>query len=117
MVRNGAGEPGFEVMVGGGLGRTPMIAFTVRDFLPVADLLPYVEAVLSVYNILGRRDNKYKARIKITVHETGREEISRMIEERFLETRPQFGGADPVSYTHLDVYKRQASRHAPSPRW
>jgi sulfite reductase (NADPH) hemoprotein beta-component len=94
MVRNGAGEPGFEVMVGGGLGRTPMIAFTVRDFLPVADLLPYVEAVLSVYNILGRRDNKYKARIKITVHETGREEISRMIEERFLETRPQFGGAD-----------------------
>ena len=94
MVRNDAGEPGFEVMVGGGLGRTPMIAFTVRDFLPVADLLPYVEAVLSVYNILGRRDNKYKARIKITVHETGREEISRMIEERFLETRPQFGGAD-----------------------
>ena len=94
MVRNAAGEPGFEVMVGGGLGRTPMIAFTVRDFLPVADLLPYVEAVLSVYNVLGRRDNKYKARIKITVHETGRDEIARMIEERFLETRPQFGGAD-----------------------
>ena len=94
MVRNAAGEPGFEVMVGGGLGRTPMIAFTVREFLPVADLLPYVEAVLSVYNILGRRDNKYKARIKITVHETGREEISRMIEERFVEMRPQFGGAD-----------------------
>ncbi|OYU40392.1 MAG: sulfite reductase [Pseudorhodobacter sp. PARRP1] len=96
MVRNAAGEPGFEVMVGGGLGRTPMIAFTVRDFLPVADLLPYVEAVLSVYNILGRRDNKYKARIKITVHETGRDEIARMIEERFLETRQQFGGADQV---------------------
>jgi sulfite reductase (NADPH) hemoprotein beta-component len=94
MVRNEAGDSGFEVMVGGGLGRTPMIAFTVRDFLPVADLLPYVEAVLSVYNVLGRRDNKYKARIKITVHETGREEITRMIEERFLETRPQFGGAD-----------------------
>ncbi len=96
MVRNAQGEPGFEVMVGGGLGRTPMIAFTVRDFLPVADLLPYVEAVLSVYNVLGRRDNKYKARIKITVHETGREEISRMIEERFVETRLQFGGADQV---------------------
>ncbi|MGV8952697.1 MAG: nitrite/sulfite reductase [Cypionkella sp.] len=94
MVRNPAGEPGFEVMVGGGLGRTPMIAFTVRDFLPVADLLPYVEAVLSVYNVLGRRDNKYKARIKITVHETGREEMTRLIEERFLETRLQFGGAD-----------------------
>lgn len=94
MVRNASGEPGFEVMVGGGLGRTPMIAHTVRDFLPVADLLPYVEAVLSVYNTLGRRDNKYKARIKITVHETGKEEISRMIEERFDELRPLFGGND-----------------------
>ena len=94
LLRNASGDLGFEVMVGGGLGRTPMIAFTVRDFLPEADLLPYVEAVLSVYNTLGRRDNKYKARIKITVHETGRVEISRMIEERFLEMRPQFGGAD-----------------------
>ncbi len=94
MVRNDAGEPGFEVIVGGGLGRTPMIGHTVRDFLPKADLLPYVEAVLSVYNTLGRRDNKYKARIKITVHETGVEEISRMIEDRFAELRPLFGGND-----------------------
>ncbi len=94
MVRNAAGEPGFEVMVGGGLGRTPMIGITVREFLPEADLLPYVEAVLSVYNTLGRRDNKYKARIKITVHETGAEEITRMVEERFAELRPAFGGAD-----------------------
>ncbi|MDM7930776.1 nitrite/sulfite reductase [Tabrizicola sp.] len=94
MVRNAAGEPGFEVMVGGGLGRTPMIGVTVRDFLPEADLLPYVEAVLSVYNTLGRRDNKYKARIKITVHETGAEEITRMIEARFAELRPLFGGND-----------------------
>ncbi|MDP2079787.1 MAG: nitrite/sulfite reductase [Pseudotabrizicola sp.] len=94
MVKNAVGDSGFEVMVGGGLGRTPMIAHTVRDFLPAADLLPYVEAVLSVYNTLGRRDNKYKARIKITVHETGKEEISRMIEDRFAELRPLFGGAD-----------------------
>ena len=94
MVRNAAGEPGFEVMVGGGLGRTPMIGVTVRDFLPEADLLPYVEAVLSVYNTLGRRDNKYKARIKITVHETGAEEITRMIEARFAELRPLFSGND-----------------------
>ena len=94
MHRNAAGEPGFEVMVGGGLGRTPMIGHTVRDFLAVADLLPYVEAVLSVYNTLGRRDNKYKARIKITVHETGKLEITRMIEARFAELRPLFGGAD-----------------------
>ena len=94
MVRNAAGEPGFEVMVGGGLGRTPMIGVTVRDFLPEADLLPYVESVLSVYNTLGRRDNKYKARIKITVHETGAEEITRMIEARFAELRPLFSGND-----------------------
>ncbi|MEO5613725.1 MAG: nitrite/sulfite reductase [Cypionkella sp.] len=115
MVRNAAGEPGFEVMVGGGLGRTPMIAFTVRDFLPVADLLPYVEAVLSVYNVLGRRDNKYKARIKITVHETGREEISRMIEERFLETRLQFGGADQVLLDDIRAaFAPPAFRNAPT---
>ena len=115
MVRNAAGEPGFEVMVGGGLGRTPMIAFTVRDFLPVADLLPYVEAVLSVYNVLGRRDNKYKARIKITVHETGREEISRMIEERFLETRLQFGGADQALLDDIRAaFAPPAFRNAPT---
>jgi sulfite reductase (NADPH) hemoprotein beta-component len=94
MVRNDAGEPGFEVIVGGGLGRTPIVGTTVRDFLPKADLLPYVEAVLSVYNMLGRRDNKYKARIKITLHETGKEELSRLIEERFEELRPLFGGND-----------------------
>ena len=94
MVRNDAGEVGFEVIVGGGLGRTPMVGMVVRDFLPVEDLLPYVEAVLSVYNILGRRDNKYKARIKITLHETGKAEITRMVEDRFAELRPLFGGND-----------------------
>ena len=94
MHRNAAGEPGFEVMVGGGLGRTPMIGQTAREFLPVADLLPYVEAVLSVYNTLGRRDNKYKARIKITVHEIGLDEIRKLIEDRFAEVRPLFGGND-----------------------
>lgn len=94
MLTDASGAPGFEVMVGGGLGRTPMLGHVVRDFLPVADLLPYVEAVLSVYNMLGRRDNKYKARIKITVHETGRDEMARLIEERFAELRPLFGGAD-----------------------
>ncbi len=88
------GEPGFEVLVGGGLGRTPFIGHKVRDFLAVPDLLPYVEAVLSVYNTLGRRDNKYKARIKITVHETGATEITRMIEERFAEIKPLFRGHD-----------------------
>ncbi|CUH29832.1 Sulfite reductase [ferredoxin] [Jannaschia seosinensis] len=86
------GQLGFEVLVGGGLGRTPMIGKTVRDFLPEADLLPYCEAIVSVYNRLGRRDNKFKARIKITVHETGLDEIRRQVEERFAELRPLFDG-------------------------
>ena len=94
MVRNEAGEAGFEVIVGGGLGRTPMVGKVIRDFLPQADLLPYVEAVVSVWNLLGRRDNKYKARIKITVHEHGIEEISRLVEERFAELRHAFSGID-----------------------
>jgi sulfite reductase (NADPH) hemoprotein beta-component len=103
MVRNAAGEPGFEVIVGGGLGRTPMIGHTVRAFLPKADLLPYVEAILSVYNMLGRRDNKYKARIKITVHETGVEEITRLIEDRFTELRPLFGGNDQALLAEIEA--------------
>jgi sulfite reductase (NADPH) hemoprotein beta-component len=103
MVRNAQGEPGFEVIVGGGLGRTPMVGQTVREFLPKADLLPYVEAVLSVYNTLGRRDNKYKARIKITLHETGKEELSRMIEERFNEIRPLFSGNDQALLSRIEA--------------
>ena len=115
MLRNAAGEPGFEVMVGGGLGRTPMIGVTVRDFLPKADLLPYVEAILSVYNTLGRRDNKYKARIKITVHETGAAEITRMVEERFAELRPQFGGFDQTLLQDIEAaFSPPAFRNAPT---
>ncbi len=114
MVRNAAGEPGFEVMVGGGLGRTPMIGVTVREFLPEADLLPYVEAVLSVYNTLGRRDNKYKARIKITVHETGKEAITEMIEARFAELRPLFGGNDQKLLAEIrEAFAPPAFRNAP----
>ena len=115
MVRNAAGEPGFEVIVGGGLGRTPMIGHTVRDFLPKADLLPYVEAVLSVYNTLGRRDNKYKARIKITVHETGKEEITRLIEDRFAELRPLFGGNDQKLLAEIEeAFAPPAFRNEPT---
>ncbi len=94
MVRNDAGEPGFEVIVGGGLGRTPMAGKIIRGFLPKADLLPYVEAIVSVYNLLGRRDNKYKARIKITVHENGLDRIQELVEARFDTLRVQFGGID-----------------------
>ncbi len=115
MVRNAKGEPGFEVMVGGGLGRTPMIGVTVRDFLPEADLLPYVEAVLSVYNTLGRRDNKYKARIKITVHETGKEAITEMIEARFAELRPLFGGNDQKLLAEIrEAFAPPAFRNTPT---
>ena len=103
MVRDANGTPGFEVIVGGGLGRTPMIGHTVREFLPKADLLPYVEAILSVYNMLGRRDNKYKARIKITVHETGVEEMTRLIEERFAQIRAQFGGHDQALLAEIEA--------------
>mgnify|MGYP006269985055 FL=1 len=94
MVRNAAGQPGFEVIVGGGLGRTPVIGKVIRDFLPKADLLPYLEAILSVYNTLGRRDNKYKARIKITVNETGVDDFRDLVEARFSEIRPEFSGVD-----------------------
>lgn len=101
MVRNAAGEPGYEVIVGGGLGRTPMIGKVLRDFLPVEDLLPYVESVLQVYNRLGRRDNKYKARIKITVHENGIETIRDLVEERFKLQRAAFGGYDQQLFADI----------------
>jgi len=78
--KNAAGELGFAVYVGGGQGRTPMIAKKIRDFLPEEDLLSYTTAILRVYNLNGRRDNKYKARIKILVHETGVEELTRQVE-------------------------------------
>jgi sulfite reductase (NADPH) hemoprotein beta-component len=84
MHRNGAGEIGFEVMVGGGLGRTPFIAKTIKPFLGKRDLLSYVEAVMRTYNQYGRRDNIYKARIKILVHELGAEKFAREVEEEWL---------------------------------
>jgi len=87
IVRNDAGETGFRVYVGGGMGRTPMIAPVIRDFLPKADFLSYMEACLRVYNRYGRRDNMYKARIKILVHEIGRDEYARQVEEEFLHTK------------------------------
>ncbi|MDP3379227.1 MAG: nitrite/sulfite reductase, partial [Brevundimonas sp.] len=115
MVKNAAGETGFEVIVGGGLGRTPMVGMVVRDFLPIEDLLPYVEAVLSVYNVLGRRDNKYKARIKITLHETGREEITRQIEARFAELKPLFVGHDQALLADIRAaFATPAFRNAPT---
>lgn len=83
--KNASGEIGFGVYVGGGQGRTPMVAKLINDFLPVADLLSYITAIMRVYNLHGRRDNKYKARIKILVHETGTEELTRQIDAEFAE--------------------------------
>jgi sulfite reductase (NADPH) hemoprotein beta-component len=78
--KNEKGELGFAVWVGGGQGRTPIIAKKIRDFLPEEHLLSYTTAIMRVYNLHGRRDNKYKARIKILVHETGTEEFARQVE-------------------------------------
>ncbi len=87
MKRDEAGEVGFEVIVGGGLGRTPFIGKTIRDFLPKEHFLSYLESILRVYNQLGRRDNKYKARIKVTLHETGAEEFTRLVDEEWAEIK------------------------------
>jgi sulfite reductase (NADPH) hemoprotein beta-component len=85
--RSDAGETGFEVLVGGGLGRTPFIGKTIKPFVPGRDLLSYVEAILRVYNQYGRRDNIYKARIKILVHELGIEKFAAEVEDEWLAMR------------------------------
>ncbi|WP_395517136.1 nitrite/sulfite reductase [Pseudorhizobium flavum] len=81
--KNDKGALGFAVYVGGGQGRTPLVAKKIRDFLPEEDLLTYTTAIVRVYNLFGRRDNKFKARIKILVHEIGVEEMTRRVEEEF----------------------------------
>jgi sulfite reductase (NADPH) hemoprotein beta-component len=85
--KNAEGETGFEVLVGGGLGRTPFIGKTIKPFVAGRDLLSYVEAIMRVYNQYGRRDNIYKARIKILVHELGIEKFAKEVEEEWLQIR------------------------------
>jgi sulfite reductase (NADPH) hemoprotein beta-component len=85
--KNAEGETGFEVLVGGGLGRTPFLAKTIRPFVHGSDLLSYVEAIMRVYNQYGRRDNIYKARIKILVHELGIEKFAHEVEEEWQQMR------------------------------
>jgi sulfite reductase (NADPH) hemoprotein beta-component len=103
------GEIGFRVFVGGGMGRTPMIAPVIRDFVAAKDLLSYVEACLRVYNRYGRRDNIYKARIKILVHEIGADEYRRQAEEEFLHVKTL--GIDPPQ----GEFDRIAAFFAPPP--
>jgi len=93
--KNGTGEIGFKVLVGGGQGRTPLKGRVVKDFLAVADLLSYLEAVLRVYNLIGRRDNKYKARIKILVHETGLDDLKFLINQEWAYTKNSVGDVKP----------------------
>ena len=83
IVKNSAGEVGYKIIVGGGLGRTPIIGQTLREFLPKSELLAYLTATLRIYNRYGRRDNKYKARIKILVQETGIKEFTEQVEAEY----------------------------------
>ena len=83
IVRNEAGEEGFEVYAGGGMGRTPFIAYKIRDFLPAQQIFSYLQAILRVWNLHARRDNIHKQRMKILVHELGEEEFRRQVEEEF----------------------------------
>ena len=87
IVRNAQGELGYKIMVGGGLGRTPIIGSVIREFLPREDLIAYLEAVLRVYNLHGRRDNKYKARIKILVKALTPQVFAEKVEAEFAHTR------------------------------
>ena len=127
IVKNEAGETGFRILVGGGLGRTPVIGKVIRPFLEKKHLLSYLEAIVRVYNLNGRRDNKYKARIKILVRESGIEKMTEWVEaewqqikdgmevsdERFAEVQAHF---TPPAYdqkanqdTSFDANKTQSS--------
>jgi len=100
-VRNAAGETGFRIAVGGGQGRTPIIGQVIREFLPGVELLNYFDAILRVYNRHGRRDNKYRARIKILVKEMGRAEFTRRVEAEWARLRDGPGTVPPDEVERL----------------
>lgn len=95
MIRNAQGEDGFEVLVGGGLGRTPILAKSIRAFLPKYDLVSYIEAIVRVYNAYGRRDNIWKARIKILVHDLGPERFAAEVEKEWAQIKDSYLKLDP----------------------
>lgn len=103
------GQHGAAFYVGGGMGRTPMIAPLIKDFVPLDDMLSYAEACLRVYNRYGRRDNIYKARIKILIHELGADEYRRQVEEEFKHVKSL--GIDPPKAE----FDRIAAQFAPPP--
>ena len=100
--KNAAGEVGFQVLVGGGLGRTPVIGQVIREFLPWQHLLTYLDAILRIYNQEGRRDNKYKARIKILVKETGVDKFREKVEQEWLFTKD---GANTLTSAEVERCK------------
>ncbi len=104
MLRGLRGEPGYEVIVGGGQGRTPMIGKVVRDFIAPADLLAYLEAIMRVYNLYGRRDNKYKARIKILVHEIGIERFREQVETEYAAMTRTDGSIEEAELARIAAY-------------
>ena len=108
IVRNDVGELGFRVLVGGGLGRTPVIGKAIREFLPEHELLTYLDAILRVYNREGRRDNKYKARIKILVKETGVDAFREKVEKEWQSLK---GG--PLRLTDTEIQRCKGYFHEP----
>ena len=104
IVKNDKGEVGYHVLVGGGLGRTPIIGVTLNEFLPREELLPYLEAVMRVYNRYGRRDNKYKARIKILVTETGIDAFREMVEAEYETLEPSDISVSAEEVSRIEAY-------------
>jgi sulfite reductase (NADPH) hemoprotein beta-component len=103
LVKNDAGEVGFKVLVGGGLGRTPVIGQVIKPYLEKKHLLSYLEAILRIYNLFGRRDNKYKARIKILVKESGLAKFSALVENEWLHLRD----SNELSDARINAIKAQ----------
>ena len=113
IVRGSGGQTGYEVLVGGGLGRTPMVGQVIRPFLKKADLLPYLEAIVSTYNLMGRRDNKYKARVKITVFENGMERFRDAVDARFEQIKREWTGVNAKLLEHIEqCFRAPALRDA-----
>jgi len=108
-VKNDCGETGFRVLAGGGLGRTPILGSEIRAFLPWPHLLTYIEAIMRVYNRHGRRDNLYKARIKILVKAIGAEEFARQVEAEWAYLK------DGPGTLTAEEFKRVASHFAAPP--
>ncbi len=110
VLHNAAGEVGFRVMVGGGLGRTPIIGSVIREFLPWPHVLTYIEAILRVYNQYGRRDNMYKARIKILVKALGSDEFAQEVEDEWAHLKD-----GPGTLTTEEI--QRVSRHFSAPSY